>query len=44
LHPVDPRGPRLLDLVDEAPRTGAASGRYARIAGAVEGALAVMFQ
>src|SRR4051812_11119283 len=39
-HPVDPRAPRLLELVDEAARTGAVGGRYARIARGVEGELA----
>jgi citrate synthase len=39
-HPVDPRAPRLLELVDEAARAGAVSGRYARIARGVEEELA----
>jgi citrate synthase len=39
-HPVDPRAPPLLELVDEAARTGAVSGRYARIARGVEDELA----
>jgi citrate synthase len=39
-HPVDPRAPRLLELVDEAARTGAVGGRFARIARAVEAELA----
>ncbi len=39
-HPVDPRAPRLLELVDEAARDGEVSGRYAHIARAVEGELA----
>jgi citrate synthase len=39
-HPVDPRAPRLLELVDEAARAGAVSGRHARIARGVEDELA----
>jgi citrate synthase len=39
-HPVDPRAPRLLALVDEARRGGLVSGHYAAIALAVEAALA----
>ncbi|HSO06636.1 MAG TPA: citryl-CoA lyase [Pelomicrobium sp.] len=39
-HPVDPRAPRLLALVDEAARAGTVSGRYAGIGRAVERALA----
>jgi citrate synthase len=39
-HPVDPRAPRLLALVDEAAASGVVSGRYAAIARAVEHALA----
>jgi citrate synthase len=39
-HPVDPRAPRLLALVDEAARKGMVSGRFAAIARAVEDALA----
>ncbi|WP_326541802.1 citryl-CoA lyase [Pseudorhodoferax sp.] len=39
-HPVDPRAPRLLELVDEAARDGHVSGRFAGIARAVEDALA----
>lgn len=35
-HPVDPRVPRLLSLVDEAAQTGAVSGRFAAIGRAVE--------
>ena len=31
-HPVDPRGPRLLGLVEEAARQGTVEGRYLRIA------------
>ena len=39
-HPVDPRAPRLLELVDDFAARGAVSGRYAAIGRAVEGALA----
>jgi citrate synthase len=39
-HPVDPRAPRLLELVDEAARDGSVTGRFARIARAVEAELA----
>ena len=39
-HPIDPRAPRLLELVDEAARLGQVSGRYATIARGVEDALA----
>jgi len=39
-HPVDPRAPRLLELVDAAAREGVVGGRYAAIARAVEAALA----
>jgi len=35
-HPVDPRAPRLLALVDEAFAQGVVSGRYAAIARAIE--------
>ncbi|CAG9165310.1 citryl-CoA lyase [Cupriavidus respiraculi] len=38
-HPVDPRAPRLLALVDEAAAQGVVSGRFATIARAVEAAL-----
>ncbi|MBY4899117.1 citryl-CoA lyase [Cupriavidus sp. AU9028] len=38
-HPVDPRAPRLLALVDDAARKGIVSGRYATIARAIEAAL-----
>jgi citrate synthase len=38
-HPVDPRTPRLLALVDAAQKAGVVSGRYARIGRAVEAAL-----
>ncbi|MBX9757510.1 MAG: citryl-CoA lyase [Beijerinckiaceae bacterium] len=39
-HPVDPRAPRLLALVDEAKAQGVVSGRYAMIARAIEDAIA----
>jgi citrate synthase len=39
-HPIDPRAPRLLELVDQAAGRGEISGRYARIARAVEHELA----
>lgn len=39
-HPVDPRAPRLLELVDRAAAGGAVSGRFAAIARAVEDELA----
>ncbi|MDB5807800.1 MAG: hypothetical protein JWN73_5122 [Betaproteobacteria bacterium] len=39
-HPIDPRAPRLLQLVDEAAQRGEVSGRYAGIARAVENELA----
>ena len=38
-HPLDPRTPRLLGLVDAAQKAGAVSGRFARIGRAVEAAL-----
>jgi citrate synthase len=38
-HPLDPRAPRLLELVDAAARAGVVQGRFARIARAVESAL-----
>ena len=38
-HPLDPRSPRLLELVDEAAAAGAVSGKYARIGRAIEAAL-----
>lgn len=38
-HPVDPRAPRLLELVDRAAADGVVSGRFAAIARAVEAAL-----
>jgi len=39
-HPVDPRAPRLMELVKEAQDEGVISGRYRTIAMAVEDALA----
>jgi citrate synthase len=39
-HPVDPRAPRLLELVDAATRSGAVSGRFAAIGRAIEAQLA----
>jgi citrate synthase len=39
-HPVDPRAPRLLALVDEAAARGEVSGRFAAIARAIEDAIA----
>ena len=38
-HPIDPRAPRLLALVDRAAKHGAVSGLYAAIGRAVETAL-----
>ena len=38
-HPLDPRAPRLLALVDEAQAAGVVSGRFARIGRAVEASL-----
>jgi citrate synthase len=38
-HPTDPRSVRLLELIDAATAAGVVSGRYARIATAVEEAL-----
>jgi citrate synthase len=35
-HPVDPRAPRLLTLVDEAAKAGVVNGRYAAIGRAIE--------
>lgn len=35
-HPVDPRAPRLLELVDEAADQGIVSGKFAAIARAIE--------
>ncbi len=40
-HPVDPRAPRLLELVDAAAREGHVGGRFAGIARAVEDELAL---
>jgi citrate synthase len=39
-HPIDPRAPRLLELVDEAAARGEIRGRYAAIARAIEAELA----
>lgn len=39
-HPIDPRAPRLLQLVDVAAKEGHVSGRYAAIARGVEDELA----
>lgn len=39
-HPVDPRAPRLLGLVDDAAKAGIVSGHYAAIGRAVEAELA----
>ena len=39
-HPVDPRAPRLLSLVDEAAARGSVSGHFAAIGRALEDALA----
>ena len=39
-HPLDPRAPRLLELVDEAARSGVVGGRFAAIGRAVEEELA----
>ncbi|MFT4165606.1 MAG: citryl-CoA lyase [Microlunatus sp.] len=38
-HPVDPRAPRLLGMVDDLAATGAVSGRFAAIGRAVENAI-----
>lgn len=40
-HPVDPRAPRLLELVDEAASNGTVSGRFAVIGRAVERELSI---
>ncbi len=40
-HPVDPRAPRLLALVDEAAAAGTVSGRFAAIGRAIEAAVMV---
>ena len=39
-HPIDPRAPRLLALVDAAAASGSVSGRFAAIGRALEDALA----
>jgi citrate synthase len=39
-HPIDPRAPRLLELVDGAAKAGVVSGRYAAIGRAIEARLA----
>ena len=39
-HPIDPRAPRLLDLVDEAAAAGSISGLFAMIGRSVEAVLA----
>jgi citrate synthase len=39
-HPLDPRAPRLLELVDAAAKSGVVSGRFAAIGRAVEAQLA----
>jgi citrate synthase len=39
-HPIDPRAPRLLALVDAAAEKGSVTGRFATIARAVEAVLA----
>lgn len=39
-HPIDPRAPRLLELVDDAARNGHVSGRFAAIGRGVEDELA----
>ena len=39
-HPLDPRAPRLLELVDAAAKKGVVKGRFAAIGRAVEAALA----
>lgn len=39
-HPIDPRAPRLLELVDQAAAKGVVSGRFAAIGRAVEDAIA----
>jgi len=38
-HPVDPRSPRLLEIVDEAVAAGVVAGRHARIARQIEATL-----
>ena len=39
-HPIDPRAPRLLEVVEAAAAAGAVAGRFAAIGRAVEAALA----
>jgi citrate synthase len=39
-HPIDPRAPRLLEVVREAAQAGTVSGRFADVADAVEASLA----
>jgi citrate synthase len=39
-HPLDPRAPRLLDLVDAAAKSGVVGGKFAAIGRAVEAQLA----
>ncbi|MDH1703134.1 citryl-CoA lyase [Comamonas terrigena] len=39
-HPIDPRAPRLLQLVDEAAQAGVVDGKFAAIGRAVEAELA----
>lgn len=38
-HPIDPRAPRLLEMVDQAAAKGVVSGRFAAIGRAVEAAV-----
>jgi citrate synthase len=38
-HPLDPRAPRLLELVDAAAKAGAVTGKFAAIGRAIEAAL-----
>jgi citrate synthase len=38
-HPLDPRSPRLLELVDQAAAAGVVSGKFARIGREIEAAL-----
>jgi len=38
-HPIDPRAPRLLELVDAAAAEGTVQGRFAAVARAIEAAL-----
>jgi citrate synthase len=39
-HPIDPRAPRLLEIVDQAAAKGVVSGRFATIGRALEAAIA----